>query len=182
MHTRSSSPIRSNGLVPLRPSPRKASGRRPLSLPLAALLALGLAGALFLTSCDGGPGPEEEVRLSPDVVALKISEGEIDTSDVFPDYRLIVEMTNMSDIALDNVFVDIALRDDKNAIVEDTGLSSVTGDPLEPDETQIIERSLATASYDEYTCYTYSVTIGYDSGGNSGSAKSESKSYPGTCG
>jgi hypothetical protein len=141
-----------------------------------------LGGALFLTSCDGGPDPEEEVRLSPDVVALTITEGEIDTSDVFPNYRLVVEMTNMSDIALDNVFVDIALRDDKNAIVEDTGVSSVAGDPLEPNETQIIERSLAVASYDEYTCYTYSVTIGYDSGGNPGSAKSESKSYPGTCG
>jgi len=182
MQTRSNLHICLNGHVPLRPRLRKASRRRPLSLPLAALLALGLAGALLLTGCDGGPGPENDVVLSPDVVALTISEGDVDTSDVFPDYRLIVAMTNMSDIALNNVFVDIALRDDENAIVEDTGVSSAAGEPLEPNETQIIERSLATSSYDEYTCYTYSVTIGYDSGGNPGSAKSESKSYPGTCG
>lgn len=144
MHTRSSSPIRSNGLVPLRPSPRKASGRRPLSLPLAALLAFGLAGALFLTGCDGGPGPEEEVRLSPDVVALKITEGEIDASEQYPDYRLIVEMTNTADIPLISVFLSIALREG-DQIVEEVTTSSTSGDPLAPNETQVVERALGSA-------------------------------------
>jgi len=178
MQARSSS---QSGLNGHRQSLREAGRKRSLSFLLEALAPLGLAGALLLTGCDGGPGPDEGIRLSPDVVALTITEGEIDTSEVFPDYRLIVEMTNMSDIVLDNVFVDIALQDDSNTIVEDTGVSSVAGDPLEPNETQIIERSLAVSSYDEYTCFTYSVTIAYDSGGNPGSAKSESKSYPGTC-
>lgn len=173
MQTRSDSHIYLNGHVPLGPRLRKASRRRPLSCLLAALLALGLAGALLLTGCDGGPGAEDEVRLSPDVVALQISEGEIDALEQYPDYRLIIEMTNTADIALTSVTVNISLRDG-DRIVENTNVSTASGDPLAPDETQIFEEGLLSA-YDEYRCISYSITIGY-------LVKLDTKDYAGTCG
>jgi hypothetical protein len=107
------------------------------------------------------------------VVALTISEGEIDTSEQYPDYRLIVEMTNTADIALTSVTVNIALRDG-DRIVENTNVSSASGDVLAPNETQIVEEGLLSA-YDEYRCISYSVTIGY-------LGQLETKDYSGTCG
>jgi hypothetical protein len=139
-----------------------------------------LAGALLLTGCDGGPGAEDEVRLSPDVVALQISEGEIDALEQYPDYRLIVEMTNTADIPLISVFLNIALRDG-DRIVEEITTSSTSGEPLAPNETQIVERALGSA-YHEFSCYAYSVSINYNSGVGPDPVALESKSYPGTCG
>jgi len=174
MQARSSS---QSGLNGHRQSLREAGRKRSLSFLLAALAPLGLAGALLLTGCDGGPDPDEGVRLSPDVVALTISEGEVDTTEQYPDYRLIIEMTNTADIALTSVTVNIALRDG-GRIVENTNVSSASGDVLAPNETQIVEEGLLSA-YDEYQCISYSVTIGYDTGGL---GQLDTKDYTGTCG
>jgi len=177
MQARSRSHIRLNGH---RQSLREAGRKRSLSFLLAALALLGLAGALLLTGCDGGPGPDEGIPLSPDVVALTISEGEVDTTEQYPNYRLIIEMTNTADIPLISVFLSIALRNG-DQIVEEVTTSSTSGDPLAPNETQVVERTLGSA-YHEFNCYAYSVSINYASGVGPDPVALESKSYPGTCG